>query len=171
MYLMLPLLLAGLTAQGLEPLSRARLLADRSAVTPGGQETLGLQLVMAPGWHTYADPPGDSGMAPRINFKQPSDLRDASWRFPPPHAFRDAAGVTYGYENVALLLIDARVPPDAPVGGNWTVRADVEWLICRELCRPMFATVELELPVRDREVLFPNWTPLLRRGGWPAARE
>src|SRR5258706_12459774 len=49
----------------------AQLLAERTAAQPAKPITVGLQLRMAPEWHTYWKNPGDSGVPTRIQWILP----------------------------------------------------------------------------------------------------
>ncbi len=52
-------------AQDMEPKVQARLVAEHTAVAPGGSTTIALEEQIAPKWHTYWKNPGDAG-APTV---------------------------------------------------------------------------------------------------------
>jgi len=57
--------LRGAVDDNAEEPSSAKLIADRAWLTPGSRAELGFVVQVRPGWHTYGDPPGDSGMPPQ----------------------------------------------------------------------------------------------------------
>src|SRR6476619_4961766 len=52
----------------------------------------GIELKVAPGWHTYWRYPGDSGVPPRFDFSGSSNLASARVRFPAPQLIVDETG-------------------------------------------------------------------------------
>ncbi|HEY0266963.1 MAG TPA: protein-disulfide reductase DsbD domain-containing protein, partial [Rhizomicrobium sp.] len=50
----------------------ARLVAEDTAITPGGTVTVALEEKIAPGWHTYWKNPGDAGAPTTIDWTLPA---------------------------------------------------------------------------------------------------
>src|SRR5215210_5687367 len=69
--------------QGQE-LVKAELIADTNAVVPGKPFTAGLLLRMVPGWHTYWQNSGDSGMPTRIEWQLPPGFKAGEIQWPLP---------------------------------------------------------------------------------------
>ncbi|MCX6968312.1 MAG: protein-disulfide reductase DsbD family protein [Verrucomicrobia bacterium] len=125
----------------------AALVADTSAVVPGRPFTAGLHLRMAPGWHTYWQNPGDSGLPVSITWKLPSGWKAGPLQWPLPQKHVEEIGITYGYADEVLLLTELTPPGDLPVGGPVTLEAEASWLACAKTCVPGRATVQIALPV------------------------
>jgi len=122
-----PRLAAG-AYEGGEPRLVARLRAD-----PRGDRVwrVGVELVPDPGWHVYWRNPGDTGLAPRIDWQLPG-ARFGEIDWPTPRAFRDAGDLmSFGYERPVLLATTARVPR-----GARELAVHVDALVCANLCLP-----------------------------------
>jgi thiol:disulfide interchange protein DsbD len=59
--------------------------------------------------------------------------------------------MNYGYENMALLLVQLTPPANLPIGSTVTLRAKISWLECADVCVPGSAEVSLTLPVAAGE--------------------
>ena len=147
------------------PLVRAQLLADTSAIVPGQPFQAGLLLEMAEGWHTYWEYSGDAGLPTTIVWRLPSGFTAGPIEWPVPEAKLEPGDIqTYAYGGRVLLL--TKITPPAGISGNITLRAKVEWLVCKETCIPGGAEVELTLPVAAtatpaNAVLFEEFRSLL----------
>ncbi len=130
-------------------LVQAELIASVDAIVPGQTFKAGLLLRIAPGWHTYWQNPGDSGLPPKIKWNLPEGFRVSEFQWPFPRRIDDGADlVTYAYENEVLLLFEVTSPPrlDSAVV---SLAGEASWLVCAEVCIPGKADVKLTLPVRD----------------------
>jgi thiol:disulfide interchange protein DsbD len=148
-------------------LSQAAVFTAFKTVKPGDLLPLAVRLTMADGWHTYAEEPGDSGMPPSILIKGPEGLEQQAWRFPPPEKFTDRSGTTYGYEKSVVLIGCVHIPASLPEGKTIELTAELQWMICRDLC--IFLQDEQTLTVQTGAVSSepsPEWTAQLETGGW-----
>ncbi len=126
----------------------ARLLADASAVLPGEALRLGVALRMQEGWHTYWAFSGDAGMPTQVEWDLPEGWRAGPLQWPLPKKYTEEGDlVVYGYGDEVLLISDVQAPQSAVQGDTLRVAADVSWLVCRELCIPGDARVEIDLPI------------------------
>ncbi len=124
----------------------ARLIAPVTAVMPGETLWLGLALDIAPGWNTYWQNPGATGLPPTLT--EASTQLDASLLFPTPETKPfgdDASLLTYGYVDQVTHPFQWTVPDAAE--GQWEFVGEARWLVCREICIPESQTVRLSLPV------------------------
>lgn len=141
----------GATAQAASraatPQVRAELLASVSAVYPGEQIEVGLQQKIIPHWHTYWVNPGDSGLATTIAWTLPDGASAGDIQWPAPKRFKTGPVANYGYENEVTLLSPLRVPPGLQPGQRFPVKAEVSWLVCKEVCIPEQVSLDLDLPV------------------------
>ncbi|MGH6969659.1 MAG: protein-disulfide reductase DsbD domain-containing protein, partial [Stellaceae bacterium] len=102
----------------------------------------GIELRLAPGWHTYWRYPGDSGVPPRFDFSQSENLAAAKVRYPAPHLYTDESGNSLGYtDGVTFPLQVTPRQPDKPV----TLRVKLDYAICEKLCVPAQGSAELTL--------------------------
>ena len=102
----------------------------------------GVELKLAPGWKTYWRYPGDSGVPPRFDFSQSSNVKSVDVQWPLPHRFADGSGHSIGYRDAVIFPLSV-VPEDKskPV----TLRLKLDYAICEKLCVPVDAKAELGL--------------------------
>ena len=125
----------------------AELVAERSAVQPGGSLQIGLRLQHIPQWHTYWRNPGDSGLPTSIAWELPAGSAVGEIEWPAPKRLPIGPLVNYGYEGDLLLPLRFTAPADARPGQELRLRANAHWLVCHDVCIPESATLELRLPV------------------------
>lgn len=126
---------------------QAELIADVKAVAPGMPFTVAFRMAMDDHWHTYWTNPGDSGLPPSLDWTLPEGFRAGELQHPPPTALPTPPFMTYGHEGDVLFLV-TMTPPAEWHEDRITLRAEADWLVCRELCVPGYASLELELPVQ-----------------------
>ena len=125
----------------------ARLIAETRAVRPGEEIHFGLQQKIIPHWHTYWRNPGDSGSPTTIQWQLPDGASASDILWPTPSRVSMGPITNYSYEHEVTLLSRVRVPADAQPGGQFAVRAVVDWLVCEEECIPQQVELDLKLPV------------------------
>jgi DsbC/DsbD-like thiol-disulfide interchange protein len=126
----------------------ATLLSEQASVKPGGPFTVGLEMTMRPGWHTYWRNPGDSGLPLKITWKLPEGFTAGPIEWPAPERIPSEALMSYGYEGVVLLPVEI-TPPARLAADSVTVGGTFEWLECAEVCVPGSASLHLSLPVLE----------------------
>jgi len=142
--------LAGASAQGLKPpsdLVTASLVAEPAAIRPGVPFSVGLRLVMRPGWHVYWRNPGDSGLPPEVAWTLPAGFSAGALDWPAPHRIPVAHLMNFGYEGETVLLTDVTPPATLAPGKPVTLRARLSYLVCERECVPGTADLQLTLPV------------------------
>ncbi len=133
------------------------LLPSHSQVPPGGTVQVGIRQVLAPHWHTYWVNPGDSGMATRVQWHLPEGWRAGDIQWPVPERIDVGPIANHGYEREVTLLVDVAVPQDATAGQTAELKADVNWLVCQEVCIPQQASLSVPVTVgRDAVVVDAN---------------
>lgn len=130
------------------PHARVDLLCEMQAVAPGTPVWAGVRFQLEDGWHTYWKNPGDSGLAPGVLWRLPAGWTAGPLLWPYPHRLDSGEVVDYGYGGDVLLLAELTPPADLSIRGTVTLRADVDWLECKDVCIPGSASVAIELPVR-----------------------
>jgi DsbC/DsbD-like thiol-disulfide interchange protein len=124
--------------------SRARLVAGQSKPA---LRLAGVEVVMDDGWKTYWRMPGDAGVPPQLDWSGSENAADIKVSYPAPMRMSEAGGSVIGYKHAVLLPIEVR-PQDAtkPVA----LKLALEFGICREICVPAVANLELTLPPAGR---------------------
>ncbi len=124
------------------------LVADVRSVKPGLPFTAGILMTMDPGWHTYWNNPGESGLATSVEWSLPQGVSAGEIGWPLPEKTIESGDVlTYGYSHENMLLVRITPSPDLKPGLRLTLKANVGWLECEKTCVPGDASVELMLPV------------------------
>ena len=160
------------------PHVEAELVSESAAVVAGHRTTIALRLKIEDGWHTYWRNPGDSGLPTTIEWKLPPGFSAGAIQWPAPQALQVGPLVNYGYEGTVLHLVTLDVPGELRPGDVAELAARADWLVCKEICIPDGADLELALPVAERAEADAKWAAsiaatraaLPRRldGGWRA---
>lgn len=112
-----------------------RLLPEQTQVKGGETITIGIEQTIRDGWHTYWSNPGDSGTAARIVWKGIEGIKPAAIQWPVPHRMPIGPLTNFGYEKKVVLLQDLKLPENLPAGAQ-TITADMDVLVCHEICIP-----------------------------------
>ena len=141
--------LAPAFAQGIDeaPKVHARLVAEDLSVPPGGTITVALEENIRDGWHTYWINPGDAGAPTEIKWTLPQDWSAGAIEWPTPKRLPVGPLMDYGYEGKLWLLQKLTVPADAKLGDTVTLKAAVDWLVCKDICVPEDTTLTLPLKI------------------------
>lgn len=128
----------------------ATLVTEHASMQPGGSTRVGIHFEIEPGWHIYAEHPGDAGMPTTIAWAEFPGLRFGPIRWPPHEEFLDPGNIrTFGYSGATVLVqpvtLITRETPDAV-----PLKATVNWLACHDICIPGSAQLEVALPVSGR---------------------
>lgn len=128
--------------------ARSRLVADYVNLPIEGPSTifLGWEVVMPPGWKTYWRTPGEAGKPPVFDWQGSVNLATADLMFPLPERFELFDVQNLGYAE--RLLLPIRITP-AISGAPISIKARVDFLICKDICVPMGAEYQLDLPVAE----------------------
>jgi thiol:disulfide interchange protein DsbD len=124
---------------------KASLVAETKGFLPGQALTVALRLEQEPGWHTYWRDPGDAGLATTVDWDLPTGVKAGPLLWPKPMVFKDPGGLTgYGYLDEAFLLTEIKIPA-AYADEKLTLKAQANWLVCKDVCIPGDAGVSLVL--------------------------
>ena len=128
--------------------TRVELVSEVGAPAPGQRFTIGLVMKPKPGWHTYWENPGDSGMPTRAHWRLPKGVTVSGFRYPVPETYIVAGLMNHVYGEENMLLADVTVPQGA--SGDLPLKARIDWLVCDDkICIPEGADLALTLPVGD----------------------
>lgn len=103
---------------------------------------LGLHVRLDEGWKLYWRSPGSAGLPPEIAWDGSENLAAATMLWPAPKRFTLFGLQSFGYEGEVVLPIEARL---AEAGAPAMLRAEVSYLVCREICVPGAAALSLTL--------------------------
>jgi thiol:disulfide interchange protein DsbD len=112
--------------------------------------SVGILFKLDPGWHIYWQNAGDSGVPPHIDWLLPPGFTALPIRWPQPTRLGQGTVIDYGYENQVLLLTMLQRHMEHPAGPppqTGTINATVKYVVCREICIP--GTAHLNLSVAD----------------------
>lgn len=135
-------------AQEQQPIATPSLVSDKSSISPGQPLRIGLLLRAKPGWHTYWENPGDAGLATTIEWTLPVGFSESGIDWPPPARIMEGPLAIFGYDDTVFLPVTI-TPPDPLDVGSYTFRVRANWLICKDICIPESADLELTLPIGD----------------------
>ena len=122
------------------------LVSDATQVVPGETFRVGLRLRHDPHWHTYWRNPGDTGFPTSFVLEGPEGTRYSDIRWPAPSRLAIGPLANYGYEGEALIYRDVTLPAGF-AGRQAHFQVHTEWLICKEVCIPGDAALQLDIPV------------------------
>lgn len=138
---------------------KAELVSEYRQLQPGQTVSLALHTEHEPNWHTYWLNPGDSGLATSIDWQLPGGVTAGPIQWPTPKAISIPPLVNYGYEHQVSLLTQITLPADYSASSLQLV-ANVDWLVCKEICIPASAELRLTLPVAATAELSDAAAPL-----------
>ncbi|HON08215.1 MAG TPA: protein-disulfide reductase DsbD family protein, partial [Verrucomicrobiota bacterium] len=126
--------------------STANLLLNYKSIT--GNETVlgGIHIKLPSGWHTYWVNPGESGAPIKINFLFPKGFEPGEILYPTPVKHTVGGITSYVMEDETVLIFSIKTSSKLP-NREYELKANVEWLECKEICRPASATVQNKIIV------------------------
>lgn len=153
--------LAALPARAAAQVTAGLVAADET-VAPGQPFTVAIHFVHRPGWHTYWLNPG-TGVATSIKWTLPPGWTAGDILWPAPQVIRDRLGDVTGNGYTGDLLLPVTITP-APNASPGPARltADVDWLMCQNVCEPGSATLALTVNVGPSPVVNSEWSAPIR---------
>ncbi len=122
----------------------ARLIAGAMVKTPDAAFLrAGIEIRLAPQWHTYWRDPGDSGAPPTFDFAGSENVKSVTVLWPAPERFPDGAGGhSAGY--LGHVILPLRITP-ADAARASSLHLKLDYAICKNLCVPVEAKLDLKL--------------------------
>ncbi|HKP94214.1 MAG TPA: protein-disulfide reductase DsbD domain-containing protein, partial [Fibrobacteria bacterium] len=111
----------------------AELLAEPSAIAPGGAFWAGLHLKLEPHWHVYWKNPGDAGLPVSLEWTLPEGFKAGSIQWPHPERIEVPPLMNFGYAGEVLLPVQITTPAALPAG-MVKLKAKAKWVVCNEIC-------------------------------------
>lgn len=113
---------------------------------PGTTILIGIAMDPKPGWHGYWSNPGDSGIAPSVQWNAPEGVTLGALHHPAPSLMRVGEDVSFVHEGEHILLVPMTVSGKVRAGTALPVTAHLTWGSCTDkACVPERATLSLEL--------------------------
>jgi thiol:disulfide interchange protein DsbD len=128
-----------------------QLVLPQTALSPGGSADVGLYFKLEPGWHVYWKNAGDSGEPPRLRWTLPDGITAGQFQFPAPKRLPLGPLMDFGYEDEVLFPLTLNVASSVKPGPA-PLHAKADWLVCREVCIPGRAELEVVAMVGDHGV-------------------
>jgi thiol:disulfide interchange protein DsbD len=125
-----------------------RILVPAVVLNRGGTVPAGLYFKLEPGWHVYWKNAGDSGEPPHMKWTLPNGVTASELKFPAPKRLPLGPLMDFGYEDEVVFPFSITAAKSA-VAGSAALHAKVDWLVCREVCIPGKAELELMRTVAD----------------------
>lgn len=141
-----PLLPAFAQTPDLAPKVAVRILPEFDAVKPGQTIAMAVEQTIEDHWHVYWKNPGDSGEATRIRWVLPDGVTAGDIQWPIPERIAFGPLLNFGYNKRATYLVDLTIPSDykaSSISGT----ADIELLVCNEICIPETKEIKFDIPV------------------------
>jgi thiol:disulfide interchange protein len=124
----------------------AELVSLAPTIAPGGTLQVGLVLTLEEHWHVYWINAGDSGEPPKITWTLPPGITAGPMKFPIPTRLPLGPLMDFGYEDSVAFPVLLTASKDIKPGPI-RIDAQVNWLVCREVCIPGKAHLGLNLTV------------------------
>jgi suppressor for copper-sensitivity B len=119
-----------------------RLVSAVTAVGAARHIRFAVELRLKPGWKTYWRIPGESGMPPLFTWSGSRNVAAVAVTWPRPRRFVVAGMQGYGYAGRVVFPVGvALARPGAPV----SLRLDLRYAACRDICVPEQAHLVLDL--------------------------
>ena len=125
------------------PKADIRLVSAATAVGDMDSIPLGVEVRLDKGWKTYWRSPGDAGIPPQVAWDGSANLSGTEFYWPAPVRFHYFDLETFGYKDRVVFPVEARV---ASVGEAVSLRAQVDLLVCDDVCIPHSYEAALDLP-------------------------
>ena len=142
----------------------AELVSGAASITPGQPFTVALRLAHDPHWHSYWIAAG-TGYASSLTWTLPEGFKAGEIQWPTPHVVQNSAGeiTGNGYVGEVFLFVELTPPATLKPGTDLKLQAVAEWLMCKDVCMPGDAKLELTLPVvaAGAGKTDAHWAPIL----------
>lgn len=117
---------------------RLTVTPEFTQIEPGATLFVAIRQDLDEGWHTYWHNPGDSGEPPRIRWHLPEGFSEGPLHWPVPVRIPFGPLTNYGYEGQVTLLQEIRAPAAALPAGPLEIAADIDILVCKDICIPEY---------------------------------
>lgn len=111
-----------------------------------GVLTAGLEVRLAPEWHSYWKAPGDAGLAPAFDWSGSVNAREPSVEWPAPERYETFGLYSFGYKDRVLFPLTAALEePGRPA----TLALALDIMVCKDICVPQKISLSMEVPAGE----------------------
>jgi len=107
-----------------------------------GSRVAGVEIRLAPGWHTYWRAPGSAGIPPTFDWSGSANLASAVAEWPRPGLFETFGVTAIGYAGTVLLPV--RLAPSDP-GVPLDLDLRLDFGVCADICVPAEARLSARI--------------------------
>ena len=107
---------------------------------------IGLWINLNEGWHSYWQYPGEIGKPLEVQWTLPKGSFVSPFKWPLPERMKFGSFINFGYKNSFLLISELSLPEEK-IYKVVNIKAQIEWLICKEVCVPITQSVSLSIPI------------------------
>jgi thiol:disulfide interchange protein DsbD len=125
----------------------AELISESRAIAPGQAVRVGVRFQMDEDWHINWRNAGDAGLPPTIDWDLPTGLTADPVTWPYPERIVVDPLVSYGYHGEVVLPVLLHARESLTIGSTVQLKAQVDWLVCSDVCVPGATPLTLDLPV------------------------
>ncbi len=147
-------LAAGLSAPGaalaaasepfVSPAVTARLISAENGISPETRSiSAGLDIELGEGWKTYWRSPGEVGLPPEVKWDGSGNVADVAFHWPAPDRFAAFGIENFGYHDEVVFPLRVEL---ADAGEPVALEAQVDLLVCSDICIPQSFSLSLDLP-------------------------
>jgi len=128
---------------GESEVSKVRLISPLSHNNNQNNIKMGLEYQLKPGWKTYWLSPGEGGFPQELNWNKSTNVKNIKVDWPTPKEFEILGIKSLGYYDKVIfpLTIELNDPSK-----NSLINLSVNYLVCKEICIPGKADLELIIP-------------------------
>lgn len=131
--------------------AKVELISEYKQVKKGETFWIGIKFNLIPHWHIYWKNPGDSGQAVNVSLTLPDEYTKQEMKWPTPNRIPYGFAINYGYENQVIFPIPITAKD---LSSQTTLKAKINWLVCKKACVPENASLEFNLPkVGDKNIV------------------
>ena len=112
--------------------------------TPTGSYMAAVRISLEKGWKTYWRAPGGNGIPPSFNWDGSRNMTSVEFHWPSPKVYVQFGIRTIGYKNDFILPIEIKPAAD---GEPVTLKTQIDFGVCNEVCVPVVSSIEAELGV------------------------
>lgn len=142
--------LADIPASSQQEHTKITLVTEHASIQPGQPLQAGILIEAHDGWHTYWENPGDAGLPTRLKWTLPEGFTAGPIDWPLPQKMTEGPLVTYSYVGTVLLPVTI-TPTGAQSGNSYPLQVKVDVLVCKDICVPESATLQVVLPASSEE--------------------
>ncbi len=129
------------------PKAKVSLVGSVDGVVAGSEFEVGVRFELEKDWHIYWINSGDSGLPPRVVWKNPDGFSVGELSFPVPKRHHSPGDIVTNILVGTPMLVGAVTAPSGLSGDSVTLSAKVLYLICNDKCLREEAEVSVTLPV------------------------